>query len=188
MGAEAAARRPDDDPIVGLIQRGAYQEAAERCVRQHSGAIGRLCTAMLGDRAEAEEAVQETFLAAHRAIAQFRGEGRVFSWLVSIARHICVRRIERRARQERRLLLVHDVGDDEGSPLELAERRRRARSVRRALADLKPSERDILLLRYQAGLSFREVAVACGLEESAARKRSSRALARLRKMLKHEVE
>jgi RNA polymerase sigma-70 factor (ECF subfamily) len=72
--------------------------------------------------------------------------------------------------------------------MELADRRRRARSLRDALAELKPSEREILLLRYQAELSFREVAEACGLDEPAARKRASRALARLRTLLKHEVE
>jgi RNA polymerase sigma-70 factor (ECF subfamily) len=188
VGAEARAEQVEQDPIVALVRAGAHAEAAERCARDHGRAIGRLCMAMLGDQAEAEEAVQETFLAAYRAIAQFRGDGRVLSWLVSIARRICVRRLESRARQQaRRLELVHDA-DDQSSPMELAERKRRARSLRGALAELKPSEREILLLRYQAELSFREVAEACGLDEPAARKRASRALARLRALLKNEVE
>jgi RNA polymerase sigma-70 factor (ECF subfamily) len=188
VGAEAKeAARGEDDPIVLLVRQGAYQEAATRCAREHSRAIGRLCMAMLGNQAEAEEAVQETFLSAHRAIAQLRGDGRVLSWLVSIARRICVRRLESRARHARRLELVHDA-DQESSPAELMEKKRRARSVREALTELKPSEREILLLRYQADLSFREVAEACGLDEPTARKRTSRALARLRTLLKHEVE
>jgi len=176
-----------DDPIVALVRRGEHREAAERCVRDHSRGIGRLCIAMLGNQAEAEEAVQETFLSAHRAISQLRGDGRAFSWLATIARRICVRRIQGRVRHQRRLELIHDTGQ-ESSPLELAERRRRSRSVRAAVAQLKPSEQEILLLRYQAGLSFREVAEASGLAEPAARKRTSRALARLRTLLKHEVE
>jgi RNA polymerase sigma-70 factor (ECF subfamily) len=187
VGAPAEAAPVDDDPIVALVRDGAYKEAATRCVREHSRAIGRMCMAMLGDQAEAEEAVQETFLSAHRSIAQFRGEGRVLSWLISIARRICVRRIETRARQHaRRLELVHDA--EAVSPMELAERKHRARSLRDALAKLKPSEREILLLRYQAELSFREVAEVSGIDEPAARKRTSRALARLRTLLKHEVE
>jgi RNA polymerase sigma-70 factor (ECF subfamily) len=182
--------RPDveEDPIVGLIRRGELSEAATRCVREHSRSVAKLCMAMLGDAAEAEEAVQETFLAAHRAMGQFRGEGRVFSWLVSIARRICVRRIVTRERQAARLLLVHDAEREAATPLELADQRRRSAAVRAALAALKPSERDILLLRYQAGLSFREVAEACGLAEAAARKRTSRALARMRTLLRHEVD
>jgi RNA polymerase sigma-70 factor (ECF subfamily) len=188
VGAEAEAARIDDDPVVALVRQGAFREAATLCAREHGRAIGRLCMAMLGNQAEAEEAVQETFLAAHRAIPQFRGESRVLAWLVSIARRICVRRLESRARQRARALeLVHDA-DHPSTPVELAERKHRARSLRDALAKLKPSEREILLMRYQAELSFREVAEACGLDEPAARKRTSRALARLRILMKHEVE
>lgn len=188
VGAEAKATEVDDDPIVGLIRAGDYKDAAARCAREHARPIGRLCMAMLGDSAEADEAVQETFLAAHRSISQFRGDGRVLAWLASIARRICARRLEARGRRAQRLVLVHDAGDDQPSPLEHAERRRRARAVRLAVEELKPSERDILLLRYQAGLSFRETAEACGLDEPAARKRTSRALAKLRKVLRHEVD
>ena len=55
--------------------------------------------------------------------------------------------------------------------------------LRNALAELKPSEREAVVLRYDAGLSFREVAAACGVDEAAARKRVSRALSRLRASL-----
>ena len=56
-------------------------------------------------------------------------------------------------------------------------------AARNALAQLKPSEREAVVLRYDAGMSFREVAVACGVDEAAARKRVSRALIRLRESL-----
>jgi RNA polymerase sigma-70 factor (ECF subfamily) len=56
-----------------------------------------------------------------------------------------------------------------------------------ALDELKPSERDAVLLRYEAGLSYREISEACGIDEAAARKRTSRALAELRTLVKREV-
>ena len=54
------------------------------------------------------------------------------------------------------------------------------------LEQVRPSDRDALLLRFGADLSFKEVAAACGIDESAARKRVSRALARLRSVLEDE--
>ena len=63
------------------------------------------------------------------------------------------------------------------------ERRQRAEKVRDALEELKPSDREALLLRYEAGLSYREVGEVMASGEATARKRASRALARLRDVL-----
>ncbi|MBW2461595.1 MAG: sigma-70 family RNA polymerase sigma factor [Deltaproteobacteria bacterium] len=157
------------------------------CAREHGAAVGRLCMAMLGDQAEAEETVQEALIAAHDAMASYRGDGSVRSWLFGIARRMCARRIETRVRRRNKLRLVHDAETPVGMPDDIAERHRRARKVREALENLKPSERDAVVLRYEAGLSYREIAVAVGIDEAAARKRASRALSRLRKYLKDEV-
>ena len=78
------------------------------------------------------------------------------------------------------LRLVHSDADGAPGADGLLAARRRAERVRDALERLKPSERDALVLRYEADLSFREVAAACGIDEAAARKRVSRALEHLR--------
>ena len=67
------------------------------------------------------------------------------------------------------------------------EARRRAQLVRGALEELKPSDRESVVLRYQAGLSYREIGEVCGMDEAAVRKRTSRALAKMRTLLKDEV-
>jgi len=189
MAAEAEAMEGDADPIAARIQEGAHREAVAMCAREHGAALGRLCMAMLGDQGEAEETVQEALIAAHDAMASYRGDGSVRAWLFGIARRMCARRIEMRVRRERKLRLVHDASSDgDGLPDDVVERRRRARLVRDALEDLKPSERDALLLRYEAGLSYREIGQACGIEEAAARKRASRGLAHLRDLLPAEVK
>ena len=186
MLAHADALDPEPDPIAELIRAGRHREATIECVRQHGAALGRLCMALTGCQADAEEAAQETLLAACAQMASYRGEGSVRAWLFGIARRQCARRIERGAREGRRLALVREEESGGGaeSPAVSVAVMRRARAVREAMAGLKPSEREALLLHYQAGLSFREIGEACGIDEAAARKRASRGLARLRTMIR----
>ncbi len=182
-----AERAQAQDPLVEKIRAGAYRDAITLCAREHGTALGRLCMALLGSQPEAEEAVQETLLAAHDGMADYRGDGTVRAWLFAIARRKCARRLAMRVRREQRLRLVHDADAERDLPDGMVEARRRAERLRAALAELKPTEREAVLLRYQAGLDYREVAVACGIEEAAARKRVSRALDRLRTLMREEV-
>jgi len=175
---------PGPDPIAALLQEGRHREALAACVRAHGAVLGRLCMALLGSQADADEATQETLLRAHRAMATYRGEGSVKAWLCGIARHVCAHALETRRRGRQLLEVV--PGPDEVSPDELA-RRQQAKLLRDALARLKPTEREALVLRYVAELSHREIAAACNLDEAAARKRISRALARLRAVVPHEL-
>lgn len=179
---------PVVDPIAELILRASYREATAACAREHGAALGRLCMALLGHQGEAEETVQETLIAAHDSMPGYRGEGSVRAWLCGIARRLCARRLETRVRHEQKLRLVHDAAITAGTPHDELLRQRRAVRVREALETLKPSEREAVVLRYHTGLSYREIAIACGIDEAAARKRTSRALATLRSILKHEVE
>jgi RNA polymerase sigma-70 factor, ECF subfamily len=178
---------PTMDPIEQAIRAGAYRDALALCARTHGAPLGRLCMAMLGSQAEAEECVQEVLLAAHDAFPQWRGEGSVRAFVFGIARRMCARRLEMRGRRERRLRLVHDAGSAPVDPEGLLAARREAERVRDALERLKPSERDAVVMRYQGGLEYREIAASCGIDEAAARKRVSRGLLRMRELLA-EVE
>ncbi len=188
MGAEILAEptAASSDPIEPLIRAGDFRGATALSARMHGAAIGRLCMGFLGTQADAEEATQETLIAAMDAMASFRGDGSVRSWLFGIARRVCARRVETRVRREAKLRLIRgeEASSPEGEVLLAA--RRRAERLRAALEELKPSERDAVLLRFQSDLSFRDVATACGIDEAAARKRVSRAIARLREVLGEE--
>jgi RNA polymerase sigma-70 factor, ECF subfamily len=174
--------------IERAIARGEHREALARCARSYGAPLGRLCMAFTGSQAEAEELVQETLLAAHDAFPQFRGEGSIRAFLFGIARRTCARFVERRARRDARLRLVQDGAEGSGADAsEVAIAKQRAQRARQALEELKPTEREALLLRYEADLSFREVAEACGCDEAAARKRVSRALCRMRELLKDDL-
>jgi RNA polymerase sigma-70 factor (ECF subfamily) len=143
--------------------------------------------ALLGTASEADDALQDTLLAAHAAFGTYRGEGSLRAWLYSIARRRCARVLERRVTQPKLEGRAADEAADssrEASADQLVDARRRAEAARALLARVRPTEREALLLRYEAGLSYREVGEACGVDEAAARKRVSRALARLRELAK----
>jgi len=174
----------DADPLAVLIQGGDHRQALAGCARTHGAILGRLCIAMLGSQADADEAVQETLLAAHRSMAGYRGEGTVKAWLCGIARRVCARLLEgRRRHADPPLEVVPPDGED---PHGAFATRQRARVVRGALERLKPTEREALLLRYVADLSHREIAAACEVDEPTARKRVSRALVKLRSVIAPE--
>jgi RNA polymerase sigma-70 factor (ECF subfamily) len=173
---------PIEDPIVGLVQEGRHREAIAACAKAHGVILGRLCMAMLGSQADADEAAQETLLRAHRAMASYRAEGSIKAWLCGIARHVCAHMLETRRKQRELFEVVPD--SDEGR--DTFAQRQRSRMVRDALDKLKPTEREALVLRYVGDLSHREIATACNLDEPTARKRVSRALARLRSVMPDE--
>jgi RNA polymerase sigma-70 factor, ECF subfamily len=170
------------DPIAELIQQARHRDAVAACATTHGTVLGRLCMALLGSRADADEAVQETLLRAHRAMSTYRGEGSVKAWLCGIARHVCVHTLEGRRKQR----AILEVVPTEAEAQNVFELRRRAHLVREALGKLKPTEREALVLRYVADLSHREIALACNLDEPTARKRISRALSRLRVVMPKE--
>jgi RNA polymerase sigma-70 factor, ECF subfamily len=135
--------------------------------------------ALLGSQADADEATQESLLRAHCGMASYRGDGSVKAWLCGIARHVCAHTLETRRRGREAL----ELAPVEPEACDAFARRQRARAIRQALDHLKPSEREALVLRYVAGLSHREIATAIHLDEAAARKRISRALAHLRAVM-----
>jgi RNA polymerase sigma-70 factor (ECF subfamily) len=180
MHAVATTEAPD--PIVALIRDGQHRDAVAACARSYGAVLGRLCMALLGSQADADEAAQETLLRAHRAMPTYRGEGTIKAWLCGIARHVCAHALETR-RRGRELLEVVPVEPEARDDFA---NRRRAKLVREALSRLKPTEREALVLRYVADLSHREIAIECNVDEAAARKRISRALARLRTVMPDE--
>jgi RNA polymerase sigma-70 factor (ECF subfamily) len=178
----ATERTPAEQSVVAAIQSGRSREALGLCARHHADAIGRLCMALVGSQAEAEDLTQETLLSAHDAFSSFRAEGSLRAWLLGIARRKCARHLERSALRESKLRLVRETEPQTGND-ELVLMRQRASFARAALSEVRPSEREALLLRYVGDLTYREVAEACDIDEAAARKRVSRAVARLRAVL-----
>lgn len=104
---------PRHDPVqlsdIELVERCAADEACLRVlVGRHEPSLRRLAWSLLRNGHDAEEAVQDTFVAVHRAAAGFRGEASVRTWLHSVCYRQCLGRL-RRKRLELVALADHDT-------------------------------------------------------------------------------
>lgn len=120
-----------------------------------------LCRRIVGDPSGAEDALQETFLALHRALPRFRGEARLFTWAYRVALRVAHRH---RARQERSRheSLVSEPGVDDASRVEEAEL---GDALDRAISSLRPVYREVFSLCCVEGLSRGDVAQILGIPE-----------------------
>ncbi len=153
---------------------------------------------MIGNRQEAEDLAQEVFITVHRAIGQYRGDGRFYTWLYRIASNTCKNRIKYlRGRNFHRSVPVedtpeaHDAGDGAVVPLQgqiagpeaMAEGTRLQSAIQRELAALDPEHRLLIILRDVQGLSYQEILKITGLQEGTLKSRLHRARVALKERL-----
>jgi RNA polymerase sigma-70 factor (ECF subfamily) len=173
----------DERALVSALRRreaGAFDEL----YRRHHHRIWVFLARLTGDRSEAEDLFQETWLSAARHAANLAEDSELLPWLFTIARN--------KHRGARRFL-IFDLRKKErfaleplSGPLppdELAHARARAEEVSDAFESLGDAHREILLLSLVEGLDTRQVAGVLGLREDAVRKRLSRARAELHALL-----
>src|ERR671937_2535551 len=91
-----------DPPGLLARLRAGDPRAFEELVIAYQHRVFGVALRMLGSRAEAEEIAQETFLRAHRAVADFRGDARLGTWLYAIASRLCLNRLASGARRHER--------------------------------------------------------------------------------------
>lgn len=153
------------------------RDAFADVVARHGGAVFRFLRTVAG--AAAEDVLQETFLAAWRSAAAFRGEASVRTWLFTIARHAAQRQLRRHSGEPREFESLEVLGEKAGwgdeNPEHLALRRESAGLVSTALAALSDGDREVLLLRDVHGLSGEEVAQVLGVTLAAMKTRLHRA-------------
>lgn len=161
------------------------REAWQRLVEQETPAVFRTCYRILGRVDDAEDAAQETFLAAYRAIGSFRGDGLAAAWLSRIA----TRESWRRAQSSRRVSQVSTSLDEHGSdqlrdpsdPLETALSSEQGQQVRQAVARLPEPYREVISLRFLSELSIADIAAVTNRPEGTVRAQLHRGLERLRR-------
>ena len=158
-------------------------DAFGELVRRHRDRVWAVAMRVLGDRQEAEDAVQDAFLAALRGAAGFRGEAAVTTWLHRITLNACLDRVRRR-----RPTVALDP-TDAGLPAHVvavapeSDRVPDALDVTRALARLSPDAREVLLLVDVEDLPVAEVAERLGVAIGTVKSRCWRARARLAVLL-----
>lgn len=181
VGAEASgdgARDADDRRAITRCLSGDLDAFAE-VVARHQDRLMWTAYHILGDREEAADAVQETFLRAYRALAAFGGDGYVGAWIGRIAVNVCVSLLRSRAARPVAERGSWDWGRVEGRYAQAEQ----GLVLAAALAQLDVQNRIILLLRHVHGLSSREIGTAMGLPANTVRSRLARARETLRALL-----
>jgi len=163
--------------------------ALDSLVRRHQKSLFGFVMNMVRDRSAAEDIFQETWLRALRGIDAYR-DSNFGGWLVKIARNIIIDRSRKRQPE-----LCLDTEDGEGrtrientpdpapDPATSAEFSDIGRMVSNAVSKLPPDQREVFLMRVEAGLSFREIAKIQRVSINTALGRMHYALARLRPVL-----
>lgn len=150
-----------DDELMAQAALGS-ETAFESLVSRHRDRLVRLSARLTGDRAQAEDVAQETFLRLFRHAADYEGRGQFVSWLQTIARRLSLNVIRsRKRRPEVPLESALDKPSD-ANPEKALE----LREVRLALARLPERQRRALWLKACEGRSYREIAQTLACTES----------------------
>lgn len=151
----------------------------DRVVREHGPVVLRVCRAVLGTSGEADDAWQETFLAALRAYPDLDPGTNLQAWLVTVAHRKAVDVVRR---EQRRAVPTDAVGDGPGGPAgDEPGAAAEASAVREAVAALPERQRWAVTLHHLGGLSWAEVALVVGGTEAAARRAGADGVAALRR-------
>jgi RNA polymerase sigma-70 factor (ECF subfamily) len=156
-------------------------EAYARLVDRHYDRCARIAVRILGNREDAEEAIQDTFLRAFRALDSYEDRERLSAWLTRILVNQCRTVLARTRRREAVFADVDPAGlelaaggpADEGLWPNLED----------ALAALPEEQREALVLKYADDLTYEEMSRITGAGESALKMRVQRAFAKLRGLL-----
>src|SRR5436309_8380026 len=177
----------DDSDLIARAQRG-DKAAYEEIVHRYQQIAFRTAYVVTGSAADAEDAAQEGFVKAYRALDRFRAGAELRPWLLRIVANEARNRLRsagRRQRLELRLTEGFRQGDAAPSPeaaaVEADERRRLVSLV----GELEENDRLIIASRYFLELSGEETAAALGIPEGTVKSRLSRALGRLRERIEH---
>jgi RNA polymerase sigma-70 factor (ECF subfamily) len=179
--------RPSRQADLALVERcrngdlGAFEEV----YRAHSRRLYGVAVRMLGNPTDAEDMLQEIFLAAHRKMDSFRGDSALGTWLYRLAVNLCLDYL--RSRTGRAIHLTDTLDDEpalpDGASQGLAARAVTKMDLERALAQLPEGCRTAFVLHDVQGLEHREVGEIMGIAEGTSKSQVHKARLRLRALL-----
>jgi RNA polymerase sigma-70 factor (ECF subfamily) len=190
--AEVRAEQPVDEDAALIVRcLGGESEAYRPLVQKHQRLVFSVARRMLGSRADAEDVAQQAFVDAYTALDRFRSDGRknaFGSWVLRIAINRCKDVLKSKKRSEapldeevagRAAAFAHTPRDPEAA-LGSAEAHR---ALERALAEVPPKYREVLVLKDIEELTFDEIHTILRLPMTTLKIRAVRARAMLREAL-----
>jgi RNA polymerase sigma factor (sigma-70 family) len=191
--ADTALLASDDMEIARRVTAG-DRAAFNLLMRRNNRRLYRLARATLRDDGEAEEAVQEAYLAAYCGIARFRGESTLATWLSRMVLNECLARLRKNARRDRVIPMVTDDeiefihADEHELPDRVLVRAEMRELIERKLDELPEDFRLVFMLRSVQELSVEETADSLGIATVTVRTRHYRARSLLREALARDID
>lgn len=166
----------DERFLVRAAQRGDLDAFGE-LMRRHEQPTYRLALRMLGSPAEAEDAAQDAFLRAWKALPKFQGTSSFSTWLYRITTNRCLNIID--ARRPSEPLDETRAGDRRDDPASRAQERERMSALTASIGGLPAEQRAALVLREFEGLSYEDIADVLQISLAAVKGRIHRARAQI---------
>lgn len=163
--------------------------AWETIVSVHREAVFRYAYLQVGDRAEAEDVAQETFLRAYRSSGRYDAARPLRPWLLRIARNVARNRWRgwmRRVRATDRWTTDAELDRAPHSGNPDVDLTQAAEVLRQAVGRMRDEDRQVIYLRFHLGLSVEETGEALGIPPGTVKSRLSRALGRLRESVQRD--
>jgi RNA polymerase sigma-70 factor (ECF subfamily) len=186
-----------------LVRRIAAQdhEAFRVLMKRHNQMLYRAARSVLKNEAEAEDAVQEAYMQAYRAMGHFRGDAKLSTWLVRIVVNESITRLNKHARRAEIIRLEgDDLQQDQHSsedsmnesapenPDRAAQRSETRRLLESKIDELPDAFRTVFVLRAVEEMTVEETATALDIPEATVRTRFFRAKGMLREALSREID
>lgn len=175
----------DDRALVVACVSG-QREAFDVIVVRHRRTVYQLCYRFVGNHEDATDLAQEVFLRAYRALAKFKGDASIGTWLYRIATNLCLNKVSSRTPRTEPIDERHALPAREPDAMSELMREERAGRVRAAIARLPNKQRATLILRAYQDLPHQEIARLLGSSVGAVKANFFHALNNLRRLLQDE--
>ncbi len=167
-------------------QRNSYFEAL---YSRYCDKVYRKCYSFTKSQVKAEDLTHDIFLRLITKLPTFKEEAKFSTWLYSVTYNYCMDQIRSKKNvevyAEDAYEKATDYSDEEADTAELAEMS--ARGLQKALEQLSPEDRTLLLMKYQDGISIRDIANVQGVSEGTIKMRLLRSREKLRKRYMESV-
>lgn len=181
MGRKIEPYRQDLDLVNAIVD--GNQEAFVLLVKKYESMIAKVSYGMLGNKADAEDVGQETFIRFYRSVNQFKGDSSLGTYLSRIAINLSLNALKKRKSQV--WLSYEDRLQTQSRTEDTFRKSDTAELVHKALGELNPEFRSVVVLRLLQGFSTKETAKILELPLGTVLSRLSRAQEKLREIIKH---
>jgi RNA polymerase sigma-70 factor (ECF subfamily) len=180
-----------DEELVRRVQAG-NNEAFEELVKRYERKVYNIAYRLMGNERDASEVLQDAFLRAYRFLPKFQFKSSFFTWLYRIATNVSLTKL--RKREKVQLVSIDEPANADGDlPLEIPDyrynpekmmkQRQLREALQKAVDELPPDYRSVVVLRDLEGLSNEEVSKVLSLSVAAVKSRLHRGRLELRKVL-----